>query len=137
MAKKTTKQSDKPKKRSPGYSKNKGSAYERKIAKELRELGFIGVVTSRSESKSKDDDKIDLIDKDGYLPIEIQLKSTQATPSYFKIREESSVDNKKFVIIWAKQEKKETNICTVGECAIISKELLYELIKPYAKGEDK
>ena len=137
MAKKTTKQSDKPKKRSPGYSKNKGSAYERKIAKELRELGFIGVVTSRSESKSKDDDKIDLIDKDGYLPIEIQLKSTQVTPSYFKIREESSVDNKKFVIIWAKQEKKETNICTVGECAIISKELLYELIKPYAKGEDK
>lgn len=137
MAKKTTKQSDKPKKRSPGYSKNKGSAYERKIAKELRELGFTGVVTSRSESKSKDDDKIDLIDKDGYLPIEIQLKSTQATPSYFKIREESSVDNKKFVIIWAKQEKKETNICTVGECAIISKELLYELIKPYAKGEDK
>ena len=99
MAKKTTKQSDKPKKRSPGYSKNKGSAYERKIAKELRELGFTGVVTSRSESKSKDDDKIDLIDKDGYLPIEIQLKSTLVTPSYFKIREESSVDNKKFVII--------------------------------------
>lgn len=137
MAKKTKTQSDKSKKRSPAYSKNKGNRYEQKIAKELRELGFTGVVTSRSESKSKDDDKIDLIDKDGYLPIEIQLKSTQSTPSYFKIREESSVDNKKFAIIWAKQEKKETNICTVGECAIISKELLYELIKPYAQGENK
>ena len=136
MAKKTKEQSDKPKKRSATYSKNKGNAYERQIASELREIGFNGVVTSRSESKSKDDDKIDLIDKDGLLPIEIQLKKTQSTPQYFKIREESSVDNKKFVIIWAKQEKKEKNICTVGECAIISKELLYELIKPYAeKGE--
>lgn len=136
MAKKTKEQSDKPKKRSAAYSKNKGNRYEQKIAKELREIGFTGVVTARSESKSKDDDKIDLIDKDGLLPCEIQLKCTQSIPSYFKIREESSVNNKNFVIIWAKQEKKETNICTVGECVIIDKELFYELIKPYTeKGE--
>ena len=137
MAKKTKEQSDKPKKRSAAYSKNKGSAYERQIAKELRNIGFTGVVTARSESKSKDDDKIDLIDKDSKLPVEIQLKRTIAIPQYFKIREQSSVDNKKFAIIWAKQEKKEVNICTVGECVIIDKELFYELIKPYAQGENK
>ena len=137
MAKKTKEQSDKSKKRSPSYSKTKGNRYEQKIAKELREIGFKGVVTARSESKSKDDDKIDLIDKDGLLPVEIQLKATQSIPSYFKIRSESSVDNKKFAIIWAKQEKKETNICTVGECVIIDKELFYELIKPYAQGGNK
>lgn len=137
MAKKTKEQSDKPKKRSAAYSKNKGSAYERQIAKELRDIGFTGVVTARSESKSKDDDKIDLIDKDSKLPVEIQLKRTIAIPQYFKIREQSSVDNKKFAIIWAKQEKKEINICTVGECVIIDKELFYELIKPYAQGENK
>ena len=137
MAKKTKEQSDRPKKRSTAYSKNKGSAYERQIAKELRDIGFTGVVTARSESKSKDDDKIDLIDKDSKLPVEIQLKRTIAIPQYFKIREQSSVDNKKFAIIWAKQEKKEVNICTVGECVIIDKELFYELIKPYAQGGNK
>lgn len=99
MAKKTKEQSDRPKKRSTAYSKNKGSAYERQIAKELRDIGFTGVVTARSESKSKDDDKIDLIDKDSKLPVEIQLKRTIAIPQYFKIREQSSVDNKKFAII--------------------------------------
>lgn len=99
MARKTKEQSDKLKKRSPGYSKAKGNAYEVRIAKELRDLGFTGVVTARSESKSKDDDKIDLIDKDSKLPVEIQLKRTIAIPQYFKIREQSSVDNKKFAII--------------------------------------
>lgn len=99
MAKTIKEQSDKPKKRSAAYSKNKGSAYERQIAKELRDIGFTGVVTARSESKSKDDDKIDLIDKDSKLPVEIQLKRTIAIPQYFKIREQSSVDNKKFAII--------------------------------------
>ena len=79
--------------------KKKGSNYERQIAKELRDIGFTGVVTARSESKSKDDDKIDLIDKDSKLPVEIQLKRTIAIPQYFKIREQSSVDNKKFAII--------------------------------------
>ena len=43
------------KKRSNKYSKTKGNAYETKIAKELRELGFSGVVTARSESKSTDE----------------------------------------------------------------------------------
>jgi hypothetical protein len=126
-------QQDKPKRqRSKGYSKNKGNRYEAQIAKELRDLGFTGCKTSRSESKSADDNKIDIIDTENKLPINIQLKKTQSIPSYFKIRSESSSDPKKFCIIWAKQEKKETNICTVGECAIISKELLYELIKSYA-----
>ena len=123
----------KPKRqRSKAYSRNKGAKYEQQIAKELRELGFDGVKTSRSESKSTDDNKIDIIDTKNKLPVNIQLKKTQSIPSYFKIRSESTVDPKSFAIIWNKQEKKETNICSVGECVIISKELFYELIKPYA-----
>ena len=126
---------DKPKRqRSKGYSKNKGNRYEAQIAKELRDLGFIGVKTSRSESKSIDDNKVDIIDTEHKLPVNIQIKKTQAIPSYFKIRNESTVDPKTFVIIWNKQEKKETNICSIGECVIISKELFYELIKPYSNG---
>ena len=98
MAKKTKIQSDKPKKRSSSYSRNKGHAYETQIAKELRDLGFTGVVTSRSESRRADDNKVDLIDTEGKLKWAIQLKKTQNTPSYFDIREESTIDNKDFVL---------------------------------------
>ena len=125
-------QENQKKPRSKAYSKNKGNRYESQIAKELRDLGFSGVKTSRSESKSTDDNKIDIIDTEHKLPVNIQLKKTQSIPSYFKIRSESTVDPKTFAIIWNKQEKKKTNICSVGECVIISKELFYELIKSYA-----
>jgi hypothetical protein len=50
------------KKRNIKNNKRRGSDYERQIAKELRELGYTEVVTSRSESKAMDDAKIDLID---------------------------------------------------------------------------
>ena len=69
------------KKRSKSYSRTKGHSYETKIAKEFRELGYTGVVTSRSESKSMDDKKVDLIDTEGKLPYYVQLKKTQNTPS--------------------------------------------------------
>lgn len=128
---------EKPKrKRSKSYSRTKGHAYETKIAKELRELGFTEVVTSRSESKAMDDNKVDLIDKADKLPCKIQLKSTQSIPSYFKIRSESTVDPKEFVIIWSKQEKREVNIVSVGEAVIMDKSLFYKLIKPYAGSPD-
>lgn len=65
-----------PKKRR--NSRNAGHTYERDCAKELREIGFPYVVTSRSESKSRDDQKIDLMNKDegtnGRLPYNIQCK---------------------------------------------------------------
>jgi hypothetical protein len=119
--------------RSKSYSRNKGHAYETRIARELRDLGFTGVVTSRSESKAMDDNKVDLIDKDGKLPAMIQLKSTQSIPSYFKIRSESTVNPEDFVIIWSKQEKRDVNIVSVGEAVIMDKQLFYKLIKPYSE----
>lgn len=82
-------------------NKQRGSNFERQIAKELRELGFQGCVTSRSESKSVDDNKVDIIDKNKELPfdMQIQTKKTSSTPSYFGIREQSTVNNDTFVII--------------------------------------
>ena len=80
-------------------NKSRGSEYERKIANELRELGFTGVVTSRSESKTVDNNKVDIIDTEGKLPVSIQLKRTINTPQYFKIREESTVDPDTFCLI--------------------------------------
>ena len=110
MARRSKKQNDtvelpsideinKPKrKRSSKYSKTKGNAYEVQIAKELRELGF-DTVTARSESKNVDNNKVDIIDKSGKLPVNIQLKKTLVTPQYFKIREESTIDPETFCLI--------------------------------------
>ena len=90
----------KPKRRGLGArNKARGNEYECRIAKELRELGFTGVVTARSESKRTDNNKVDLIDTNKQLPFNIQLKRTVNTPQYFKIREESTVDPKSFVLI--------------------------------------
>lgn len=140
MAKKSNKQESeeapvKKKRKLGARNKAKGSEYERQIAKELRELGFENVVTSRSESKRTDNNKIDLIDLDKKLPVSIQLKKSTNTPQYFKIREESTVDPTTFVIIWNKQEKANVNFMSVGEVVLLDKKLFYELIKPYANKE--
>lgn len=127
----------KPKRRGLGArNKARGNEYECRIAKELRELGFTGVVTARSESKRTDNNKVDLIDTNKQLPFNIQLKRTVNTPQYFKIREESTVDPKSFVLIWNKQEKANVNFLSVGEAVIMDKETFYDLIKPYAKSDE-
>ena len=114
-------------------NRDKGNDYERQVAKELRELGFPGVVTSRSESKSTDDDKVDLIDKEGKLPVNIQLKKTKNTPAYFDIRAQSSVDPETFVLFWNKQEKKKINFCSAGELVMMDKSLFYKMLTKYIK----
>ena len=127
---------EKPKKKKKNnYSKNKGSRYEQQIAKELRELGFEGVKTSRAVNKEADNNKVDIVDTKNQLPFNIQLKKTLVAPQYFKIREESTVSPESFILFWAKQEKKETNICTVGECVTMDKQTFYQLIKPYINGQ--
>ena len=100
MKQKSTTESIKPKKKSIGArNRRRGNDYERKIAKELRELGFSGVVTSRSESKNMDNNKVDLIDTENKLPCYIQLKKTTSTPQYFSIQKETTVPKDKFVIL--------------------------------------
>ncbi len=130
---------EKPKKKQRGLgarNKAKGNAYERQIAQELRELGFTGVKTSRSESKSLDNNKVDIIDTEGKLPVNIQLKKVMNTPQYFKIREESTVDPETFCLFWNRQEKANVNFMSVGEVVFVPKSLFYKLIKPYAQNEN-
>ena len=64
----TWEESQPKKKRSGSYSKTKGSAYERQIVNELKELtGNENISTSRASSKKLDDMKIDIHDEDGIL----------------------------------------------------------------------
>ena len=122
-------------KKSGSYSKNKGSAYERQIVKELKELsGNENICTSRSDSKRLDDMKIDISDPDNVLPCYFQLKKTQNTPNIKKINEEVGKKDKPLCILWNIQQKKEgnVNITSAGEYAIIPKEFFYNLIQAYS-----
>lgn len=94
MAKKETRKA-----RNLKNNRRRGNTYETKIAKELRDLGFSGVVTSRSESKAMDDRKVDFVDTENKLPVYIQTKKTIQTPNYLKISSECPLKDKPFVII--------------------------------------
>lgn len=110
-------------------NRDKGNNYERKIAQELRDLGFNDVVTSRYASKETDDNKIDLVFQNKSCDLNIQLKKTTNVPQYFKIRSESNSEPENFCLIWNKQEKKSKNFCSSGELVMIDKQLFYKLIK--------
>lgn len=115
------------------YARQKGHSYERQIIKELSELGYEGLKSSRSESKNLDDDKIDIAETKDKLPCYIQTKKTTNIPSYFKIEKECSRKDRPFVILWNAQELKQgnKNMTSKGEVAIIPKDFFYELIKLY------
>lgn len=70
-------------------TRSAGHNYERDCAEELRAIGFPHVVTSRAESKGRDDQKIDLMNKDedqnGRLPYNIQCKNSCQPVSYTQL----------------------------------------------------
>lgn len=100
MAKEEIEVKEKPKKkRSGAYSKNKGSAYERKIVNELKEItGDTEICTARSESKRLDDAKIDVADPNNVLDFYVQCKSTQTNPSVKKLNAEVGRKDKPLAI---------------------------------------
>lgn len=110
-------------------SKSKGSALEYQVVKDLKELGFTGCVTARGESKRVDNNKIDIIDTEDKLPVNIQCKHYKNTPNYFKIREECGDKSKPFTIVWKKSAEGGNN--SPGTVAIIPIELFYEFLKAY------
>ena len=122
------------KKKTGAYCRNKGHRYETKIAQELRNLGFTDVVTSRSESKSMDDKKVDLVDRSGKLPCYIQLKNTVNTPQYHAIKKECPLKDKPFIVIWNKQVKIEKVFGSAGEVVIMDKDFFYELLSKLING---
>ena len=117
-----------PKAHSGAYARNKGNAYERQVIKELTELGYEGLKSSRSESKNLDNDKIDIAETKDQLPCYIQCKKTKVYPQVSIIKDCPRKD-KPLCIIWNKQINKEVNMASDGEYVIMPKEFFYELIK--------
>ena len=111
-------------------NKKRGNAYEVLISNELKELGFPNK-TSRAESKSLDDQKIDLVDMTGNMPFYSQIKNTIKTPDYFGIVKECPLKDKPFVIFWKKTKPTESTFRSEGEIVMIPKAFFYDLIKHY------
>lgn len=79
-------------------NRRKGNSFELKVIHDLNAIGF-NVVSSRSESKNKDNNKIDVFDTIGNLPTNIQIKYCNTTPSYFSIREACTDKSLPFSIV--------------------------------------
>ena len=118
------------KKRNLRRNKKRGNAYEVLISNELKELGFPNK-TARSESKSLDDQKVDLVDMTGNMPFYSQIKNTIKTPDYFGIAKECPFKDKPFVIFWKKTKPTESTFRSEGEIVMIPKTFFYDLIKHY------
>jgi hypothetical protein len=91
-------------------NRNAGFSWEREIAATLREIGFPNAVTSRSESRSRDDQKVDIINKDeaknGRLPYNIQAKCAKGHLKYAALLSELPNDPGIINTIFHKQTTK-------------------------------
>ena len=108
-------------------NKTKGNAYELEVIHNLREIGYTECVSSRSQNKMLDANKVDICDPSGKLPVNIQCKYTQNMPNYFDIREACSDKNKPFCLAWKKAGKDGEN--SKGQVIVLPIEYFYQLIK--------
>lgn len=107
--------------------------YELKIIKELTELGWKGLKSSRSESRSLDNDKIDIAETEDKLPFYVQCKKTKNCPSISEIIKACPRKDRPLIIVWNKQINKEVNMASDGEYVMMTKEYFYNLITSLKK----
>jgi hypothetical protein len=111
------------------YCKAKGNRYELKIIKELIDLGYPGLKSSRSESKSLDNDKVDIADPENVMGFYVQCKITKNYPDVIENIINCPRKDKPLVIFWNKQVQKEKNMGSAGEFVIMTKKMFYDLIR--------
>lgn len=109
-------------------SKSKGKDLEYQVRDALRSIGYTECERSAGESRTLDSNKIDIIDKEGRLPVNIQVKNYANTPNYFGIREECTDKSKPFTLIW-----KRNTIPTDNTVAIVPVDFFYKLLDAYTK----
>lgn len=108
-------------------SKRKGNNYELKIIRELTDMGFEGLKSSRSESKNLDNAKIDIADTLDVLPFYVQCKRTRNTPGIEAISDACPYKDKPLAIFWNKESDNPHN----NEYVMISKEGFYSILKSF------
>ena len=107
-------------------SKNKGASFEAEVVNKLREIGFTDCCRAAGQDRRADNNKIDVVDPSGKLPINIQCKNLQKLPSYFTIRDACSDKSKPFCLAWKKAADGEHN--SPGTVFIIPDYYFYELL---------
>jgi len=116
-------------------NKVKGSNYERKLCKELNEMGY-KVGTSRLLSRFMDDNLVDICDYPDSLnkfPYHIQAKSITGYPKYEDLFSEFQLLDKPLVIFHEYTKKIEQKnskkiFKKMGEYVIMKKSDFYKLI---------
>lgn len=101
-----------------------GHSYELEIAEAFRQAGFEHVVTSRSENRSRDVQKVDLVNKNevkvGRLPYNIQCKNCVGKLPYQKLLSEMPKEDGIINVVLHKQtEKANTRFITRDKFAIL------------------
>lgn len=110
-------------------NKKKGNNLELEIIHELKEIGYEGCVSSRSQNKALDANKVDIYDFNNELPVNIQVKYLLNTPNYYGIKEECLLKDKPFVIGWKKSTSNGSN--SPGTLFMVPDDFFYELLKVY------
>ncbi len=106
-------------------NRNAGHKYETDSAKRVREcFKWPHVVTCRAESRTRDNEKLDLINHNEYtnsrMIYDIQLKNTTVNVNYHKLMGEMpDLKETMPVILHKKTEKKNDRFMPVGEYAIM------------------
>ena len=108
-------------------NKKKGNGFELEIVHKLREIGYTGCMSARSVNKVADANKIDIVDTNNELPVNIQSKYTQNMPNYFDIRDACTDKDKPFCMIWKKAGKDGSQ--SRGTVAVIPERFFYQLLK--------
>lgn len=118
-----------------------GNNYELTVMHWFRSIGFKHLVTSRSESHSRDDQKIDLINKDeainGRIPYDIQCKNVSQHLKYKAILDEIKPKKNIIRVIFHKLTEKTGKTKTIfvhkGHYAILHAEDFLKMVAELEK----
>lgn len=120
-------------------NKSAGHAWELKIIKRLKEIGYSDVASSRAVSRLRDSQKVDVCNRDesasGRLPYNIQAKTYSKSVAYPKILSEMPVGKEINVIMLRQTERSGPRFLERGTYAILPLEDFYRMMQQIMDGQ--
>src|SRR5574343_256874 len=107
--------------------RRRGHNYKRDIVKELKDKGYLDVVTSRAESRNMDNKGVDVFGAS--LPVHIQCKNSKMNIDVAKLLNSELLPTDKPTVIFHKKTKKaNNNFLSLGEFVYVTKDFFYQLL---------
>lgn len=107
-----------------------GHNWERDVVKHLQDIGFYNAVTSRMESKAKDDAGIDVCNTPGF---NIQCKCTSNNPNYHELIESMPNSAVKAIFHRKTVKSKGGKFMVKGEYVTVRFEDFLKMMKKYKR----